>query len=75
MNECLSGENQIILRKKCQVVTYILCMSKILALCSFRNIIHGSDSVESANKEIDLWFLPEELIDWQPACEAWVYED
>jgi len=40
-----------------------------------RNIIHGSDSVESANKEIDLWFLPEELIDWQPACEAWVYED
>uniref|UniRef100_A0A2K6PY55 Nucleoside diphosphate kinase n=1 Tax=Rhinopithecus roxellana TaxID=61622 RepID=A0A2K6PY55_RHIRO len=26
-----------------------------------RNIIHGSDSVESAEKEIGLWFHPEEL--------------
>jgi len=25
-----------------------------------RNVIHGSDSVESANKEIALWFKPEE---------------
>jgi nucleoside-diphosphate kinase len=24
-----------------------------------RNICHGSDSVESANKEIALWFKPE----------------
>ncbi|EAL70593.1 hypothetical protein ACTFIW_011895 [Dictyostelium discoideum] len=27
-----------------------------------RNIIHGSDSVESANREIALWFKPEELL-------------
>ena len=27
-----------------------------------RNVIHGSDSVESANKEIALWFKPEELV-------------
>ncbi|PNF19901.1 hypothetical protein B7P43_G12292 [Cryptotermes secundus] len=40
-----------------------------------RNIIHGSDSVESANKEINLWFEPKELIAWRPACEAWIYED
>merc|ERR1712173_269049 len=26
-----------------------------------RNICHGSDAVESAKKEIDLWFKPEEL--------------
>uniref|UniRef100_A0AAY4C455 Nucleoside diphosphate kinase n=1 Tax=Denticeps clupeoides TaxID=299321 RepID=A0AAY4C455_9TELE len=26
-----------------------------------RNIIHGSDSIESANKEINLWFKPEEM--------------
>uniref|UniRef100_A0A674DDA2 Nucleoside diphosphate kinase n=1 Tax=Salmo trutta TaxID=8032 RepID=A0A674DDA2_SALTR len=26
-----------------------------------RNIIHGSDSIESANTEINLWFKPEEL--------------
>ena len=30
-----------------------------------RNIIHGSDSVESANKEIAHWFKPEELAHWQ----------
>ncbi|XP_069693944.1 nucleoside diphosphate kinase [Periplaneta americana] len=40
-----------------------------------RNIIHGSDSVESANKEINLWFESKELIAWKPACEAWIYED
>lgn len=40
-----------------------------------RNICHGSDSVESANKEINLWFSEKELIGWKPASEAWVYED
>merc|ERR1719354_633091 len=29
-----------------------------------RNIIHGSDSVESANDEIKMWFKPDELVDW-----------
>ena len=29
-----------------------------------RNIIHGSDSVESANNEIALWFKPEELVNY-----------
>jgi len=40
-----------------------------------RNILHGSDSVESAKKEIDLWFAPKEVVSWTPANEAWVYED
>ncbi|KAF4529010.1 hypothetical protein B566_EDAN017122 [Ephemera danica] len=40
-----------------------------------RNIIHGSDAVESANKEIALWFKPEELVSWQPAAVDWIYED
>lgn len=40
-----------------------------------RNIIHGSDSVESANKEIDLWFTEKEVVSWQPANTCWVYED
>ncbi|XP_049544728.1 nucleoside diphosphate kinase [Anopheles darlingi] len=39
-----------------------------------RNIIHGSDAVESANKEIALWFKEEELVAWTPATEGWVYE-
>jgi len=40
-----------------------------------RNICHGSDSVESANKEIDLWFGKEkEVVDWTQASVNWVYE-
>jgi nucleoside-diphosphate kinase len=38
-----------------------------------RNIIHGSDSAESAKKEIELWF-PEGLVEWTSASEKWVYE-
>ena len=40
----------------------------------FRNIIHGSDSVDSANKEIALWFTDAELVSWTPASETWLYE-
>ena len=39
-----------------------------------RNIIHGSDSVESAAKEIALWFKPEELVTWTTASACCVYE-
>jgi len=40
-----------------------------------RNICHGGDSVESANKEIDLWFGKEkEVVDWTQASVNWVYE-
>lgn len=39
-----------------------------------RNVCHGSDSVESANKEIGLWFKKEELVEYKPALHAWIYE-
>ena len=38
-----------------------------------RNICHGSDSVESAKKEIALWF-PEGLTAWDSCVKPWVYE-
>lgn len=38
------------------------------------NLIHGSDSPESAQRELDLFFKPEELVSWQPACQQWVYD-
>ena len=38
-----------------------------------RNVIHGSDSVESANKEIALWF-GEQLTNWTSHSNSWVYE-
>jgi nucleoside-diphosphate kinase len=39
-----------------------------------RNIIHGSDAVETAQREIALWFKDEELVSWQPTLTSWIYE-
>jgi nucleoside-diphosphate kinase len=38
-----------------------------------RNICHGSDAVESAEKEIALWF-PEGVCDWSSHSQGWIYE-
>ncbi|MBP5442987.1 MAG: nucleoside-diphosphate kinase [Treponema sp.] len=35
------------------------------------NIIHASDSVESANREINLFFTPEEIVDWEDQAAMW----
>ena len=35
------------------------------------NIIHASDSDESAEREINLFFKPEELIDWKDEAACW----
>ncbi len=39
-----------------------------------RNIIHGSDAVDTAEREIALWFKPEELTAWQPSLMPWLHE-
>jgi nucleoside-diphosphate kinase len=39
-----------------------------------RNIIHGSDAVDSAKKEINLWFKAEEQIKWKSVEDPWLYE-
>jgi nucleoside-diphosphate kinase len=39
-----------------------------------RNIIHGSDGIETAQREIALWFQESELLTWTPATAAWLYE-
>ena len=39
-----------------------------------RNICHGSDSVENANREIGLWFDEAELMDWDSHSTSWIYE-
>eukprot|EP00914_Ancora_sagittata_P032661 GHVO01065992.1.p1 GENE.GHVO01065992.1~~GHVO01065992.1.p1 ORF type:complete len:154 (+),score=27.37 GHVO01065992.1:569-1030(+) len=38
------------------------------------NLVHGSDSVESAEREINLWFKPEEVTTYTLATDAFVYE-
>jgi nucleoside-diphosphate kinase len=39
-----------------------------------RNLLHGSDCVEAANKEIALWFNKNELVNWDDHGHNWVYE-
>ena len=39
-----------------------------------RNLIHGSDAPETAQREISLWFKDEELVNWQPSLTSWLYE-
>ncbi|KAM4624045.1 NME/NM23 nucleoside diphosphate kinase 2a [Polymixia lowei] len=38
-----------------------------------RNIIHGSDSVDSANHEISLWFKADELVTYTSCAQTWIY--
>jgi nucleoside-diphosphate kinase len=38
------------------------------------NLIHGSDSPEAAGRELSLFFRPDELIEWSPAGQGWVYD-
>ena len=38
------------------------------------NLIHGSDSPESADREMDLWFKPEEIVEYEIAGSAWVFD-
>jgi nucleoside-diphosphate kinase len=39
-----------------------------------RNLIHGSDAIETAQYEIALWFTPEELVTWESTVNPWLYE-
>lgn len=39
-----------------------------------RNVCHGSDSVENAKKEIELWFGKGEVISYKASQFDWIYE-
>ena len=65
------------------VVTLQLLVSSLNNLCSLalincqdvgRNVCHGSDAVDSAKKEIALWFTKEEILSWQSTAKDWIYE-
>jgi nucleoside-diphosphate kinase len=38
------------------------------------NVIHGSDSPESAQREVSLFFAPAEVLPWERTVDAWVIE-
>ena len=39
-----------------------------------RNVVHGSDSNESAKREISIFFTEKEILDWKPEIQKWIYE-
>ncbi len=43
------------------------------ALLTSRNLIHASDSPATAEREIALWFKPEELCDWADQHHPWIF--
>ena len=45
-----------------------------LAINIGRNVIHGSDGVDTADFEIKLWFQSEELNEWVPSDQNWRVE-
>jgi nucleoside-diphosphate kinase len=42
------------------------------ALHTNRNLIHGSDSPESAEREINNFFKPEEIVEYKQAIQQWI---
>jgi translation elongation factor EF-1beta len=40
-----------------------------------RNLIHASDSSESAAHEVAMWFPDCEIVNWRPCSLEWTYED
>ena len=45
-----------------------------LALTIGMNLIHGSDSLESARREIDIFFQPQEIVEYSRNVDAWIIE-
>ncbi|HJP40842.1 MAG TPA: nucleoside-diphosphate kinase [Dehalococcoidia bacterium] len=45
-----------------------------LGLDTGRNLIHASDSVETAETEIKRFFRDDEIIPWERATDAWIFE-
>jgi len=37
-----------------------------------QNLVHGSDSAETANQEISLFFSPEEILDYPKEIDRWI---
>jgi len=45
-----------------------------LALDIGRNLVHGSDSTESAQREIGLFFNPEDILEYERSNDDWIKE-
>jgi nucleoside-diphosphate kinase len=45
-----------------------------LALDIGRNLIHASDAPETADRELALWFSPDELVSYPRETDRWIFE-
>ena len=39
-----------------------------------RNLVHASDGVETAQREVALWFTDAELLSWSRDTDKWIFE-
>ena len=39
-----------------------------------RNLTHASDSIETAEAEIELWFNSADLVEWSRDLDKWIFE-
>ncbi len=39
-----------------------------------RNLTHASDTPENGEKEVALWFRPDELVSWVRSNDPWIFE-
>ena len=39
-----------------------------------RNLTHASDEPANAEKEVALWFKPDELVEWTRDVDRWIFE-
>lgn len=46
-----------------------------LAISLAMNVVHGSDSPQSARREVALFFADDELVEWKSAGAAWVLSE
>jgi len=45
-----------------------------LALSNRFNLVHGSDSAEAAEREIEAFFRPDELVSYPQEATRWIYD-
>ncbi|XP_042145921.1 nucleoside diphosphate kinase B-like [Ixodes scapularis] len=40
-----------------------------------RNVVHGSDSLPSSKREIELWFEKAEVVPWMQCLDDWIFKE
>jgi nucleoside-diphosphate kinase len=39
-----------------------------------RNLTHASDTIENSDKEVELWFKSDDLVEWNRDTDRWIFE-